>query len=56
MHRNEDPTQQKIKINKLINSKKKKEKKEVDLFIEKHAPQTECGPSQKVRGPEIWCG
>ena len=23
---------------------------------EKHAPQRECGPSQKVRGPEIWGG
>ena len=22
----------------------------------KHTPQTECGPSQKVRGPEMWLG
>ena len=30
---------------------------EVDLFREKHTPQTECRPSQKVReSPEIWHG
>ena len=27
----------------------KSDRKEVDLFREKHTPQTECGPSQKVR-------
>ena len=29
---------------------------EVDLFREKHTPQTECGPSQKARSLKIWLG
>ena len=28
----------------------------VDLFREKHTPETESGPSQKVIDPKIWHG
>ena len=26
------------------------------IYSERNTPQTECGPSQKARGPEIWGG
>ena len=30
-------------------SERQSDRLEVDLFREKHTPQTECGPSQRVR-------
>ena len=35
-------------------SERQSDRQEVDLFREKHTPQTECRPSQKARGPETW--
>ena len=37
-----------VSSQKLFNERQS-DRQEVDLFREKHTPQTECGPSQKVR-------
>ena len=34
-------------------SERQSDRLEMDLFREKHAPQTVIGPSQKARDPEI---
>ena len=38
------------------NSRASHSKLKEGFFREIHSPQTECGPPQKAKGPQIWGG